>query len=99
MHSRNDLAPEVRILASEVFNRCWQFLENDPALAGENLDNIQERLAALVLLQVGSGERSLLAVANKAIGTLRLQYASQCDRPAVEVAAQSALSHEHQLAT
>jgi len=29
MDMRNDLAPKVRALASEVFNRSWQFIESD----------------------------------------------------------------------
>jgi hypothetical protein len=40
---RGDLAPEVRDLASEVFNRSWQFLESDPVLAGEGPTELQEQ--------------------------------------------------------
>jgi hypothetical protein len=80
MHLRTDLAPEVRKLASEVFNRCWQFIEQDPVMAGEDRQAIQEQLAQLILLLMGSGEQNWVVIANKAIGTLRQQYATQRER-------------------
>ena len=33
---RDQVTPEVKILASEVFDRTWQFLERDPVLSGED---------------------------------------------------------------
>ena len=47
---RNDLAPKVRALASEVFDRSWQFIESDPVLVGEDRQRMQDRLAELILL-------------------------------------------------
>ena len=69
-----DLAPEVRTFASEVFNRSWQFIERDPVLSGEDREGLQEQLAQLILALMSSGERNLVVIANKAIGTLRQQY-------------------------
>ncbi len=74
---RDDLAPELRILASEVFNRSWQFLESDPVLAGQDRQQLQEQLAQVILEVMSSGERNLWAIANRAIGTLREQCAAQ----------------------
>ena len=74
---RDDLAPELRLVASEVFNRCWQFLERDPVLAGQDRQQLQEQLAQVVLEVMSSGERSLWVVANRAIGTLRERCAAQ----------------------
>jgi hypothetical protein len=79
MYLRTDLAPEIRILASEVYNRSWQFLEQDPVLAGKDRDSLQEQLAELILLLMKEGERNIVAIANKAIVALRQQYASQSD--------------------
>ena len=62
----------------------WQFIERDPVLAGEDRQGIQERLATLILLLMKSGELNLAVIANKAIGTLRQQCATQRDRLPVE---------------
>jgi hypothetical protein len=85
MYLRHDLAPELRILASEVFNRSWQFIEQDPVLAGEDRLGMQDQLAQLILQLMRGGERNLVVLANRAIGTLRDQYATRRDR-VVEVA-------------
>ena len=85
MYLRDALAPEVHTLASEVFNRCWQFIERDPVLAGEDRQGMQDQLAQLILLLMGSGERNMVVIANSAIGTLRQQYATRRER--VEAAA------------
>lgn len=87
MYWSHDLASDVRMLASEVFNRSWQFIEQDPVLAGEDRQVLQEQLAQLVLLLMRSGERNLVVIANQAIGTLRQQYARQRKRLALEQAA------------
>jgi len=84
MYLRTDLAPEVQTLASEVFNRSWQFIECDPILAGKDRHGLQEQLAELILLVMRSGERNLIVIANQAIGTLRQQYATQHDPLAVQ---------------
>jgi hypothetical protein len=86
MYLRTDLAPEIRLLASEVYNRCWQFLENDPVLAGEDREGMQEQLAQLILLLMQEGERNMIAIANKAIATLRQQYAMQSEAMAEQAA-------------
>ena len=80
MYLRETLAPEVRTLASEVFNRCWQFIERDPVLAGEERQRLQEQLAQLVLQLMWDGEPNVVVIANRAIGTLRQQYATQRER-------------------
>ena len=77
MHLRTDLAPEVRKLASEAFNRCWHFIEQDPVLAGVDRQGMQDQLAQLILQLMRDGERNLIVIANGAIGTLRQQYASR----------------------
>jgi hypothetical protein len=87
MYWGSDLASDVRTLASEVFNRSWQFIEQDPVLAGEDRQALQEQLARLVLALTRNGERNLVVIANQAIGTLRQQYARQRQRPALEKAA------------
>ena len=71
MYLRNNLAPEVRTLASEVFNRCWQFIERDPVLAGEERQRLQEQLAHLILQLMMNGDQTLVVIANRAIGTIR----------------------------
>jgi hypothetical protein len=83
MYLRNDLAPEMRTLASEVFNRSWQFLERDPVLAGEDRESMQEQLAQHILVLMRNGEQNLLVIANKAIARLR----ERCGERAVEEAA------------
>ena len=45
MYLRNDLTPEVQVIASEVFNRTWQFIERDPVMAGEDRRRMQDQLA------------------------------------------------------
>jgi len=88
MYRRNDeLAPEVRTLASEVFNRSWQFIERDPVLAGEDRQGMQEQLATLILLLMKSGEQNPVVIANKVIGTVRQQWATRRARLAVDEAA------------
>lgn len=74
---RDDCAPEVRILASEVFNRSWAFLERDPVLSGQDRQQLQEQLAQVILEVMRGGERDLWTIANRAIGTLRERCASQ----------------------
>ncbi len=84
MYSRSDLDPEVHNIASEAFNRSWQFIERDPVLAGEERQGMQEQLAQLILVLMRSGERNLVVIANRAIGILRQEYATQRDRLPVE---------------
>jgi hypothetical protein len=87
MYSRIDLGPDVRTLASEVFNRSWQFIERDPVLVGVDRQGLQEQLAQLILQVMNSGERNLWVIANRAIGNLREQHAARHDRLSVEEAA------------
>jgi len=87
MYLRNDLAPQVRVLASEAFNRSWRFIESDPALAGEDRQRLQNQLAELILLFMGSGERNLIVIANRAIATLRQQHAARRNGFSMEDAA------------
>jgi hypothetical protein len=75
MYLRNEFAPEARMLTSEIFDRSWQFIERDPVLAGEDRQSLQDNLAELILELMGSGERNVVVVANKAIGSLRQKYA------------------------
>ena len=75
----DELAPEVRILASEVFNRSWQFLESDPVLAGQDRQQLQEQLAQIILEVMSEGERNLWVIANRAIGTLRERRAQRVE--------------------
>ena len=77
---RHDLAPELRVFASEVFNRSWQFIERDPVLVGEDRQGLQEQLAQLILQLMSNGERNLVVLANNAIRALRDQYAMRRDR-------------------
>ena len=74
---RDDRAPEVQVLASEVFTRTWQFLERDPVLAGQDRQQLQEQLAQVILDVMSHGERNLWTIANRAIGTLRERCAAQ----------------------
>jgi hypothetical protein len=87
MYLRNDLTPEVQVITSEVFNRTWQFIERDPVLAGEDRQQMQDQLAQLILLLMRGGERNLIVIANRAIGTLRQQYSARNHRHHVEDAA------------
>ena len=57
----------------------------DPVLAGEDRLGMQDQLAQLILQLMRGGERNLVVLANRAIGTLRDQYATRRDR-VVEVA-------------
>lgn len=84
MYLRTDLDPEVQTLASEVFNRSWQFIECDPVLAGKDRHGLQEQLAEFILLMMRSGERNLTVISSQAIATLRAHYATQRDPLAVE---------------
>jgi hypothetical protein len=87
MYLRHDLEPEIRLLSSEVFNRSWQFIERDPVLAGEDRQGMQEQLAQHILLLMSSGERNLIVIANRAIGSLRQEYAKRRERLLVDEAA------------
>ena len=80
MYSRDGLEPEAKLLASEVFNRSWQFIERDPVLAGEDRQGNEERLAHLILQLIEGGERNLVVIANRAISTLRQQCARRRTR-------------------
>jgi hypothetical protein len=71
---REDLNSEVQVIASQVFNRSWQFIENDPELAGEDRQQMQDQLAELILVMTRSGERNIIAITNRAIATLRRQH-------------------------
>ena len=77
MYQRSDLAPEIRTLASEVFNRSWQFLEQDPVLAGQDRESLQEQLAELILTVMNEGDRNIVSTANQAIAALRQRYARE----------------------
>jgi hypothetical protein len=81
MYMRHD-ASTLQALASEVFNRSWQFIERDPVLFGEDRDGLQERLAELILLLMSDGERNVIVVANKAIGLLRQEFAREREEAA-----------------
>ena len=87
MDLRNDLTSEVQMVASEVFNRTWQFIERDPVMAGEDRRRMQDQLAELILVLMKSGERNMFVIANRAIATLRQQYARRRDRMPMEDAA------------
>ena len=87
MYLRNDLTPEVQVIASEVFNRTWQFIERDPVMAGEDRRRMQDQLAELILVLMKSGESNMFVIANRAIATLRQQYARRRDRMPMEDAA------------
>ena len=77
MYQCADVTPEIRIMASQVYNRSWRFLEQDPVLAGEDRDSLQEQLAELILVLMKEGDRNIVAVANRAIASLRQRYALQ----------------------
>ena len=83
---RDDLNSEVQVVASQVFNRSWQFIEMDPVLAGEDRQQTQDQLAELILVITRSGERNITAIANRAIATLRRQHSVR--RKQVEEAVQ-----------
>jgi hypothetical protein len=74
---RYGVGADVQILASEVFNRSWQFIETDPVLAGEDRQQLQEQLAKVILEVMSAGERNLWVIANRAIGALREQQAAK----------------------
>ena len=79
MYQRTDLAPEIRTLASEVYNRSWQFLERNPVLAGEDRDSLQEQLAEHILVFMEQGDRNIVSIANRAIASMRQRYVTQRD--------------------
>ena len=58
---RDDLNSEVQVIASQVFNRSWQFIELDPVLAGEDRQQMQDQLAELILVIARSGEDYVVA--------------------------------------
>jgi hypothetical protein len=75
-------APELQTLASEVFNRSWQFIERDPVLLGLDRQGLQERLAELILVLMREGEHSAVVVANRAIAMLRQECIAQPEHAA-----------------
>ncbi len=87
MYRRNELAPELHTLASEVFSRSWQFIERDPVLTGEDRQEMQDKLTELILVLMRNGEQNMLVVANQAITALRQQCARRRDRVVVDLAA------------
>ncbi len=80
MRLRDCIQPELLPLATEVFDRSWQFIERDPVLAGEDRRTMQTHLARLIAERAKDGERNPVAIANNAISTLRQQCASRRDR-------------------
>jgi hypothetical protein len=75
-------ALELQALASEVFNRSWQFIERDPVLLGLDRESLQARLAELILVLMRDGECSVILVANRAISMLRQECVAQPEHAA-----------------
>ena len=87
MYWRSDLTPEAQVIATEVFNRSWRFIENDPVLAGADSRQMQDQLAQLIRLLIQRGERNSIVLANRAIADLRQRHAARPQRRELEVAA------------
>jgi hypothetical protein len=65
------LGPEAIAIAADAFGRSWQFIEQDPVLAGQERQTLKAELARAVLSAASSGERDHVRIANRAIGEVR----------------------------
>ena len=65
--------PEVSAIASEAFSRSWDFIEQDPVLAGHDRETLQAELALQIqqIMAANVCVRDPLLVANRAIGRVR----------------------------
>ena len=58
-------------LVSAAFDKSWQFVRTDPALAHSDMDEMRIRLSRRLMRLAQDGERDMLRLANGAIGQLR----------------------------
>jgi hypothetical protein len=65
------LDPDTADLISAAFDKSWQFVSTDPALAHSDMDEMRTQLASRLMRLAHDGERDLLRLANDAIGQLR----------------------------
>jgi hypothetical protein len=65
------LNPETADLVSAAFDKSWQFVRTDPALAHSDMDEMRIRLSRRLMRLAQDGERDMLRLANGAIGQLR----------------------------
>jgi hypothetical protein len=65
------LNPETADLVSAAFDKSWQFVRTDPALAHSDMDEMRIRLSRRLMRLAQDGERDMLRLANDAIGQLR----------------------------
>ncbi len=65
------LDPEIADLVNAAFDRSWQFVKTDPALAHVDMEQKRAQLSRQLTHLAQSGERDLRRLANRAIGGLR----------------------------
>jgi len=58
-------------LVSAAFDKSWQFVRTDPALAHGDMGEMRIRLSRRLMRLAQDGERDVLRLANGAIGQLR----------------------------
>jgi hypothetical protein len=75
------LDPETAAdLVSAAFNKSWQFVRTDPALAHSDMDEMRIRLSKRLRRLAQDGERDVLRLANGAIGQLRREQQRTAER-------------------
>ena len=66
-----NLDPDTAELVSAAFDKSWQFVKTDPALAHPDPQHMRARLAESLARLAQNGERDMWRLANAAIGQLR----------------------------
>jgi hypothetical protein len=66
-----NLDPATAELVSAAFDKSWQFVKTDPALAHPDPQQLRARLAESLARLAQDGERDMWRLANAAIGQLR----------------------------
>ena len=65
------LEPELADLVTSAFEKSWQFVSTDPALAHNDMSEMRSLLSSYIDRLAFKGERDLWRLANSAIGQLR----------------------------
>ena len=71
MRRTANLDPATAELVSAAFDKSWQFVKTDPALAHPDPQHMRARLAESLARLAQDGERDMWRLANAAIGQLR----------------------------
>jgi hypothetical protein len=66
-----DFVPEIRLIASEAYQRASHFVERDPLLVGRDREFLNAMLSKRVRELIEAGEQDVIRLANGAISRAR----------------------------